>query len=140
MAREINITIRMAETSDAAALAALVNLGGYEADWKNSTNGWLVAENDGEVVACVQLCLGKPVGRLELLHVRSDLNARDRALVVMSIARAGMFALWQAGSEIVTCMVPFEEKGWKRVLKKRFGARVTNSGNLLTAFLGKLDG
>lgn len=138
--KENEVTIRLAEIADADSLRALVDLGGYEADWENSTDGWLVAEVHGDVVACVQLCFGKPVGRLELLHIRNDLNARDRALVVMSIARAGMFALWQAGSEIVTCMVPFEEKGWKRVLKKRFGAQVSNSGNLLSAFLGKFDG
>ena len=132
------VTVRMAQAGDAGALAALTAtfLGPYKVNWAEATGDWMVAEVEGKVVGCLQLCLGRPIGRLEMLCVQEDLDARSKHAIMRELARGGMFALQQTGSQIITVFVAFESKGFKRMVKKYFGGRVTNSGNLLTAYLG----
>lgn len=132
------VSIRMAQEGDAEALAALTTafLGPYTVNWLNATGDWMVAEASGKVVGCLQLCIGRPIGRLEMLCVQEDLDPRSKHAIMLELARGGMFALKQMGSQIITVFVAFESKGFKRMIKKRFGGKVTNSGNLLTAYLG----
>jgi len=135
-----DLTIRMALSSDAGALDALTKpaFGNLVVDWRNATNDWIVAEFNGQIIGCIQLCMGRPVGRLELLCVDNTLDARSKHVIMMELLRSGLYALQQTGSQIVTAFIEFTNKGVKRIFKKRFGAQITNSGNLLTMYLGAL--
>ncbi len=136
--KRYNIVIRMALPDDAEALAALTAefLGPFKVKWQDATHDWLVAEFDGKVCGCLQLCLGRPIGRLEMLCVEATLDPRAKHAIMVELSRGGLFALQQTGSQVVTIFGEFASKGLKRLLKKRFNARVTNSGNLLTTYLG----
>lgn len=133
-----DIIVRMAKPQDAEALAGLTqkSFGPYKVDWTDATHDWLVAEVAGSVYGCVQLCIGRPVGRLELLCVAETLTPRDKHAIMLELARGGMYALKETDAQIIIVFVEFASKGFKRMIKKRFGGRVTNSGNLVTAYLG----
>jgi len=129
--------IRFAVPEDAAELAQIVDLQGMEVDWANSTSGWLVAEDEAAaVLGAVCLYLGRPVGFAEMLSIRSDLNPRDAHAVMVALTNVAKAALEADGSTITASFVPFDKKGWKRTMKKRFNMRVTGSGNMLTDFNG----
>ena len=81
-------------------------------------------------MGCLQLCPGKPVGRMELLSVDQGLGPRQRAEIVKGLVYDGMAALKVSGAQAVACLINFEAKSFKRILKKR-GAVVLTSGNLL---------
>jgi len=132
------VIVRMALPTDAQVLAELtaVSLGPYKVNWHDATHDWMVAELDGKVYGCVQLCLGRPIGRVEMLCVDPTLNPREKHAIMLELMRGGLFALQQTGSQVITVFGEFNNKGFKRLIKKRFGAKVTNSGNLLTTYLG----
>lgn len=136
--KQEDITIRMAQSSDVVALAILTaaSFEPYKPQWQNATNDWMVAEINGIVHGCLQLCIGRPTGRLAMLCLDTTLDNRSRHAIMVELVRGGMFALQQMGSQVVTIFVDYEHKGFKRLVKKRFEARVTNSGNLLTTYLG----
>ena len=138
MFKREEIEVRMAQPQDAGNLERLTRpmLGSFPVDWTNATGDWLVAEVGGAVCGCVQLCLGRPIGRLEMLCVAMELTPREKHAIMLELARAGMYALQQTDAQIITVFVEFANKGFKRMIKKRFGGRVTNSGNLVTAYLG----
>jgi len=133
-----DITIRIARPEDAGVLDTLTAdfLGPYKVQWEGATPDWLVAEVNGEVLGCTQLCIGRPIGRIEMLSISKRLDLREKHAIMVELCRGGLFALQQTGSQIVTVFVSFDHKGFKRLLKKRFNGRVTNSGNLLTSYLG----
>ena len=138
MFKQEDIIVRFAQASDAEVLGALTYtaFGGLDIQWKDATKDWIIAEIDGTVQACLQLYMGRPVGKLEHLCVNKDLDQRAKYAIMLELIKGGLLALQQTGSQLITVFVDFQNKGMKRMLKRRFGARVTNSGNLLTAYLG----
>ncbi len=136
--KRYNIIARMALPTDAEVLAELtaVSLGPYKVHWHDATHDWMVAEMEGKVYGCVQLCLGRPIGRVEMLCVDTALAPRAKHAIMLELMRGGMFALKHTGSQVITVFGEFGNKGFKRLIKKRFNARVTNSGNLFTTYLG----
>ena len=94
---------------------------------------WLVAE-DEKIIGALQIILAKPIGWLEMLVLDPELTELARARVVKQLASAGMTALKGFGAQLVMFSVPYEEKSYKKALKKR-GAVVTSSGNVLAKLL-----
>ncbi len=132
----MNVQVRFAVPADAKELSQIVDLG-YEVDWSHATSGWLVAEDEAAaVLGAVCLYLGRPVGFAEMLSVRSDLSPRDAHAVMTALTGVARAALQADGAVITSSFVPFEMKGWKRTLKKRFNGHVTGSGNMVTNFSG----
>jgi len=136
MPRDVDhIEIRAGLNAEGDRVRDLVVQGGYNVagldfDWSDIEPYWLVAVVNGKIMGCLQLCPGKPVGRMELLSVEQGLGPRGRAVLVKGLVYDGMAALKFSGSQAVACLINFEEKGFKRILKKR-GAVVLTSGNLL---------
>lgn len=129
-------TVRFATESDLTALAALVQLG-FSHQWTaEDAKSWLVAEIDGRLVGAVQVCMTRPVGRLELLSVVDDLDHRTRAAVVKTLTAAGLTTLQHLGCPIAACFVAQHDRGFRRMLKKRLGAQVVNAGVILSVPLG----
>jgi hypothetical protein len=123
--------IRLAKNEDGPRIGDLARQTGFsiDLDWSEVHPFWLVAEDD-KIVGAIQIILAKPIGWLEMLVLDPDLTQLARARVVKRLASAGMTALKRFGSQIVMFSVPFEEKAYKKALKKR-GAVVTSSGNVL---------
>ena len=98
-------------------------------DWSNIHPYWLVVV-DEQIIGCMQVCPGRPVGRLELLAVDPELTHRQRAETVKTLLTTGIETLNKGGSKIAMSMVSFKQKSFKKLLKKR-GAVVVSSGNML---------
>ncbi len=126
--------VRVATNEDGPRIGELAASSGFAIegiDWSRVHPFWLVAEREGEIVGAIQIILAKPIGWLEMLVLEPDLADIARARIVRRLASAGMTALKRFGAQLVMFSVPFDEKSYKRALKKR-GAVVTSSGNVMT--------
>lgn len=128
-------SLRVASNDDGDAIEnLLIELGwrveGVEIDWHDIYPFWLVAEQDGVFIGCIQTVISKPVGRLEFLAVRQDLSHQVQALTVRALVLAGCATLKQAGSTLIAATIPHELKSYKRVLKNR-GAVVIGTGSII---------
>lgn len=128
----MELNIRLATDKDGLEIGDLVWRGGFRVDgidWTDIGPYWLVAENGDGIVGCIQVCPGKPIGRMEFLVADEKLTHRERATVVKALDIQGCATLSLWGSQAASGMVPFKHKGYKRILKRR-GARVMSSGNM----------
>lgn len=127
-------TIRLARNADGAAIAMLRAACGYPdadyLDWSNIEPYWIVACDVRDIVGALQVCPGRPVGRLEMLAVHPGLAPRARAETVKALALQGMATLRLHGSGIAAFLVPFELRAYKNALKKR-GAVVAELGHIM---------
>jgi len=130
------VTVRMATNADGEVIGALVRAGGFdlEADWSAVAPFWLIAETDRPVGA-VQVCPGRPVGRLEFLCFADDADDRTKLSALKMLLFQGCATLQRGGSDYASGMVPFENKWLKRRYKKA-GAVTMSTGNLMLKRLG----
>ena len=91
---------------------------------------WLVAKMDNIIVGAVQTLSGRPVGRLESLCYQSDLSDIDRTRVMGHLVSTGLATLKMDKATMASGMVTFQDKAFKKFLKKR-GGRVLASGNIM---------
>jgi len=132
-----DLEFRWAQPDDAPALAALVDTGALPVDWAHplATRGWLVADHKGSLLGACQVLIGHPIGQIERLHVVDGLEPREAHAVMLGLCRVGLVCLREVGSQVVTVFCEFANKGFKRILKKRFGGAATQQGNLMVASL-----
>lgn len=127
--------VRLAQNEDGDAIHRLALSTGFDLpilDWHDIYPYWLAALLDGEIVGCLQICPGKPTGFLEMFLTDPELSPQCRARVLKAVMEQGFLLLKKWGTQVIICLVPFENKALKRILKKR-GFNVVQSGN----FLGK---
>ena len=128
--------IRLAQPTDQKALASLFKKWGFEdEEWSRAYPYWLVAERAEKVIGALQIMHGRPTGRLEFLGLDPTLSHRQRAEAVYRLGHAGFAALKMNGSTLVSTSVRFEDKSFKKILRKHFGMKVTGQANLLLARL-----
>lgn len=102
-------------------------------DWAGIYPYWLVAEHEDRVIGAVQIMHGRPVGRLEFLGLDPTLSHRRRAEAVYRLAHAGIATLRENGSVRVSTCVSFEDKAYKKILKRHFGGAVAYQANVIIA-------
>jgi len=100
-------------------------------DWNDVYPYWLIAKKDQEIMGCIQVSLGKPIGHIEMLAVNKNLHPIKRSQIAWKLIVFAMNVLKLHGSQTANSVVSFENKGFKRLLKKR-GWQVSDSGNLMT--------
>jgi hypothetical protein len=128
--------IRMALNSEGSIIRRLAEAQTLPPEFKDVFNWddiypyWLVAVNGAGIVACLQVCPGKPMGRLENLSTAEGLDPHIRSRAAKILIEAGADTLRQMGSSAASSIVPFANKPAKRVLK-RHNYKVTLSGNVL---------
>lgn len=128
-----NVTVTLAGNGDAADVQRLVLAAGFGVPglgWGQIYPHWLVAKIGDRIVGCMEVLLGRPIGRLEVLSVDRDLGKREHAAVLRSLVVQGMVTLRQYGAELTSSMIPFEDKAWKKALTKRGGV-VASSGHIM---------
>lgn len=133
----MTFTVRLADDSEGHRIHELVRETGFsveDVDFSEVYPYWLVVASETEILGCIQVCPGKPLGRLELMSADKRLSGRDRAKVVKLLVTSGNETLRQGGSKLVAGMVQFGDSAWKRLLKKR-GAVVIGTGNMLASRL-----
>lgn len=129
----MTFTVRLATDDDGPAIERLVKAAGYGVtgiEWTGLYPYWLVVENGAGPVGCLQVCPGRPMGRLENLAVKAD-NPVEKARLVRMLAYSGMATLREGGSQLADFVIPFSERAYKKALKKR-GATVIAQGNLMS--------
>ena len=127
-----DIQIRMAKAEDEPRLAELVDFSGLPpVNWEGAHPNWIVAEVGGAIVGTIQIALARPVGHAEFLNVDLGLSSREKFTVSVKLCKAAEYALKSTGSDFLTAVVRFENKGFKKLLKKHFGGRVVNQGNVI---------
>ena len=127
----MTLSIRLAQPADASWLAGITGTGG-SFDWTlpGTTDGWWVAQVGSEPIACVQMLLGRPVGRIEGFQAVPAIPPRLKAEALSALVKGACTGLYLSGSQGVMCFVRFDNKGMKRFVKRRFGAKVLESGNI----------
>lgn len=127
------VEIRMGRNADGQRIGKLVWEAGYKmegVDWSDIEPYWLVAANNGELIGCLEVCPGKPIGRLELLGIDNALSHRLKAETAKALVLRGMAILRAGGSQFSSCLVPDEYKGYLKIIKRRGGV-VTGKGNMI---------
>ena len=130
---DLGIKIRLASNEDGPRMADLAREGGFQMPhirWDDVYPYWLLAERNHQILGMVQVCHGRPIGRMEMLCLDEKLEGRDRAICARQLLVAGCATLRQNGSQAVTSLVPFKLKSYKRMIKNR-GGQVADSGNII---------
>jgi hypothetical protein len=98
--------------------------------WDRINPFWLVAELDGRIVAALQTCPSRPVGRLEMLSLDRNLTVRQHAAVFKALVLAGMGLIKGHGAEQVQIFVPEDLTEYRTFLEGR-DAVVVDTGFML---------
>lgn len=94
--------------------------GGYDdLDWSDIGENWILAVLGSEVVGCVQVLPGYPVGRAEMLGLADSLTTIQRAAVVSALIEQACLTLQIAGCGVVQTSVAHELSGFTRSLERR---------------------
>ncbi len=126
-------SIRHATNTDGEAISELMFSAGYDprgTDWSDIAPYWLVAEIDNKVVGAIQICYGKPMGRLDLTGILPELSAHRGARVYRDLVLSGLQTLHTFGAQTASGYVPFPNRNIKRFLKK-IGGRSLGQGNFM---------
>jgi len=125
--------ITIATNDEGDQVQALVESNGFHVDgidWSDIQPWWLVAKQDEEIIGTIQVCPGKPIGRIEMLATKTSLSPLHKAQVAWRLNIAGMTTLKRAGSQLVSSMVSFDNKNVKKMMKKR-GWTTMSTGNIM---------
>ena len=122
---------RQAREDDFERIRALGVGAGYwylrDLDFAGAEPFWVVVEKDGgEVVGCLQVCPGVPVGRAEDLAISAGLRKREQIEAVRLLAYRAMALLKGGGSKIVQFLIPAHLHAYREILEARGAVLVSN--------------
>lgn len=101
-----------------------------ESDWENVYPYWAVAVKDGEIIAALQLCMSRPIGRLEHLLIKKDVNKITATKAAHRLIKYGEVAMKANGCPVVSGYVAFRNKPIKNLIKKQYNAQLVDSGSM----------
>lgn len=128
-----DVKVRRATNADAPRVQQLAEQSGFVfpfLDWTQIEPYWVVAEYDGEIIACAQFCPGKPIARLEVLSYDLNLSLTLRGLAIRNLYALSNAMARGVGAQAVSGMVPFRLKQYQNFLKGR-GAVSTAQGHFM---------
>ena len=129
------MNVRLAKNADGKRIQQLVEDNGFPSwdflDWTDIEPYWLVAE-DKDIIGCVQTVLAKPVGRLEYIAVERTLSHMQKARALKMLIKQASLTLSLSGVNVVGGTVGFDNKGLKKIYKRR-GAVTVMQGNVMMA-------
>ena len=123
---------RIATRRDSPAIKALLANQSVQVDgldWDNVTPFWVVYDKQGETVACAQLLMAKPMGQINHLCVKEDMNGSSRARVVNRISDEATKLFQKAGLHHIGWFVSHNNRAVKKAVKRR-GASAFTSGSI----------
>jgi hypothetical protein len=128
------VPVRFAHDGQAMQIAQMVHtchVGIPRCEWKKIYPYWMVAEHDGEMVGCVQLCYSSPIARLEFMSFVPGLAFKTRAIAVKGMLMMAARTLKKTeGVTAVAGTLDFAQKSFRDILKDE-GCRVALSGQVL---------
>lgn len=135
-----DFTIRSAVDPDGPAIAMLLAANGPDfrhLDWSDIGSGWIVADRDGEFMGSLQICHGKPIGRLEFLALDRTRSKTMQAKALKSLLLTGCKILAYFGSQECQFLVPSDQEGYHKIIE-RYGSRLQAEGMLYSRPLTEL--
>jgi hypothetical protein len=99
-------------------------------DWSKPLIGWILAENEGELVGTLLVGLSAPIGFMDRLVVKSGLRTTQRGKIAKMLVDHGMITLLGVGASLVTFAVPDGNKLFRWAVMRR-GASLLGHGSLL---------
>lgn len=130
------LTVRAARNDEGEAIHALLDaqttVSGWrlpKVRWDRVAPFWYVAEIQGVLLGAVQICIGWPVGRIELLAVLPGLSKTKRAKVVKALSYHVFAAMRLDGTELAAIMLMENGYEFGRILE-RWGARYAVQGKV----------
>ncbi len=138
------ITVRLASDEDGPRIGELAVSNGFgvfedgvwEMDWSQVAPSWLVAEEDGKIIGAIQVLIARPIGRIEMLFMDTELSLRGKHRVVKLILDAGLTILRQNGVYAVMTSVPSNLERYRDVLKDEYNGVDMSDGWIMGARLG----
>lgn len=126
--------IELATNDEGEEIGRLVKSNGFliNVDWSEVYPHWLVAKLNGEIVGCLQVLAGKPIGRAEMLGTSTKFKDIKRAQIAWRLIVSALALLKASGAQYISMMILFENKHFKRLVKKR-GAWTIGQGNIMIA-------
>lgn len=100
-------------------------------DWSKVAPFWYVADLQGWIIGAVQVCVGRPMSRIELLSVHQDLSRTKQAKVAKSLLARAVLALQVDGSSMACGVITGQENGFVRIVE-RCGARCAVKGVMVS--------
>ena len=130
------MTVRAAVNEEGEAIHALVDAMTMQYGWKvpqcrwdRVAPFWYGAEVQGVLLGAVQICIGWPIGRIELLSVRPGLSHTKTAKIVKALLYHAFGAMKLDGTELACALVSDKENHFMRVLE-RWGAKGSVKGRM----------
>ncbi len=117
-------TARGALNSDGARIQELVDPGGVcypGVSWDSVEPWWVVVLDEDRIIGCVQVIASKPIGHVEFLGLEESLTDSQKAYAIKVIERYAQVQLHLSGVFIARSSIPYTEKQWKKIVKKRWG-------------------
>tara|TARA_R110000796_G_scaffold252500_1_gene387153 strand:- start:1033 stop:1428 length:396 start_codon:yes stop_codon:yes gene_type:complete len=101
------------------------------ADWERVFPYWAVAVIDGEIIGALQMCPSLPIGRIEHLNLKPDLNKITATKAAYALIKYTELAMIRMGCSVIAGYVEFRNKPIKKLVQKQFKAQVIGSGSML---------
>jgi hypothetical protein len=98
------VKIRLALDETGKAIAAILKANGVQipgADWGKVFPNWLIATVEDEVIGCIQVMPGKPVGWLSFMCVKPGAPFKLRAIAMRKLIEQGAGTMRIAGAKSV---------------------------------------
>ena len=115
------VKIRLATDEAGPEIARVLKANNIEfpgADWSKCFPHWLIATVDDQVIGCIMVMTGKPVGFLEFLFVDPAVSFKLRAIAIKKLCFQGAATLAMAGGAYMCCTVDHINKKFYDVLKR----------------------
>ncbi len=124
--------IRLARDEEGQTIRSMFKNGDElpPSDWTNVYPYWAVAVVDGEIIAALQLCMSRPIGRLEHLLIKKGTNKITATKAAHRLIKYGEVAMKANGCPVVSGYVAFRNKPIKNLIKKQYKAQLIDSGSM----------
>ena len=126
------LTVRWAKEGEGPEIQAILQADGWnplnELDWSKCETSWFVAERDGLLLGAVQVCMGIPVARLEMLAIDPLLSQSERAIVMRDLMAHAQLAAKMFGATAVSFMIGDDMTGFQYIVTRRGAVRISTGG------------
>lgn len=137
----MSFNIRLAVDEDGPQLGRLVG-GDFpwmrSLDWSVVYPHWLVAEEDGEIRAAVQMLCGRPCGALEFLAVDGSLPPYRQRKIARRLITTALHVMIKPGvlgqSQAVFCFVTDDARDFAAALKRHGGVSAASGEMIVRRF------
>jgi hypothetical protein len=100
-----------------------------DCSWDRVKPFWMVSEIQGELLGAIQICIGWPLGRIELLAIRPGLSRTKTAKVAKALIYYALRQMAIDGTTLACTQIPAADEEFARILE-RSGAKHMVSGKI----------